>query len=74
MTALLPTRWIFSLSTNIIHLQVGAEIQVAMEGAEEDETEVLKYPHAVNKKTPNMRFAIVLSVLLALHQKSPFQV
>ena len=59
MTALLPTRWIFSLSTNLIHLQVDAEVrQVAMESAEEDETEVLKSPLAKNKKTPNVCFCI----------------
>ena len=59
MTALLPTRWTFSLSTNLIHLQVDTEVrQVAMESAEEDETEVLKSPHAKNKKTPNVCFCI----------------
>ena len=58
MTALLPTRWTFSFSTNLIHLQVDAEIQVAMESAEEDETEVLKSPLAKNKKTSNVCFCI----------------
>ena len=54
MTALLPTRWISSLSTNLIHLQVDAEVhQVAREGeknqdSEENETEVVKCPQAEN--------------------------
>ena len=75
MTALLPTRWTFSLSTNLIHLQVDAEIQVAMESAEEDETEVLKSPLAKNKKTSNVCFCIYRPIRPSTkHQKSSFQV
>ena len=53
MTALLPTRWISSLSTNLIHLQVDTEINQARESeknqdSKEDETEVVKCPHAEN--------------------------
>ena len=50
ITSLLPTRWVFILSSNLIHFQVGAEIHVAGEGdqrdqnSEEDETEVLQCP------------------------------
>ena len=75
MTALLPTRWTFSFSTNLIHLQVDAEIQVAMESAEEDETEVLKSPLAKNKKTSNVCFCIYRPIRPSTkHQKSSFQV
>ena len=54
MTALLPTRWTFSLSMSLIHLQGDTEVhQVAREGeknqdSEEDETEVVKCPQAEN--------------------------
>ena len=46
MTSLLPTRWIFSLSLNLIRLQVGAEVRGSSEDerdedSEEYETEVL---------------------------------
>ena len=50
ITSLLPTRWVFILSSNLIHFQVDAEIHVAREGdqrdqnSEEDETEVLQCP------------------------------
>ena len=50
ITPLLPTRWVFILSSNLIHFQVDAEIHVAGEGdqrdqnSEEDETEVLQCP------------------------------
>ena len=49
MTTLLPTRWTFSLSTSLIHLQV----HQAREGeknqdSEENETEVVKCPQAEN--------------------------
>ena len=50
ITPLLPTRWVFILSSNLIHFQVDAEIHVAREGdqrdqnSEEDETEVLQCP------------------------------
>ena len=54
MTALLPTRWTFSLSMSLIHLQGDTEVhQVAREGeknqdSEENETEVVKCPQAEN--------------------------
>ena len=77
MTALLPTRWISSLSTNLIHLQVDAEVrQVAREGeknqdSEEEETEVVKSPkNLLSVEGPFQRH----HVLLTLYQKSLFQV
>ena len=66
MTSILPARWIFTFYVKCIsylhRLQVGADFQVTREGeeeqnSEEDETEVLKYPHAEEK---NMRYCIVL--------------
>ena len=66
MTALLPTRWISSLSTNLIHLQVDTEINQARESeknqdSKEDETEVVKCPHAEN---PTKNFYRQLGPLL----------
>ena len=45
ITSLLPPRWIFILSTNLMDLQVDAEFEVAREeekdqNSEEDETEL----------------------------------
>ena len=77
MTSLRPTRWIFILSANLIHLQVGAEIQVAREeereeeGSEEVETEVLESedsPLAENKKIRSMLFHLPVSKSHWLHQ------